>query len=333
MKAILKIINKISDIAGKFMGPIILACGIIALIKPSTFVWAKAYTTTLLSVIMFGMGMTLKFDDIKKTLKKPQHLLLGCVAQFTIMPLSAYAIAKIFHLPAELAIGLILVGTCPGGTASNVMTYLAKGDVTYSVGMTSVSTLAAPIMTPFLTWLLAGQWVEVPFLSMMITVAKVILVPIAVGAIANRFVEKCIDEISKILSLMAIICIALVAASAVAGSADTIKTSGVLICAALLLQNVAGYGLGFAVAKFFKLPMAKRNALAIEVGMQNTGLACTLATANFASAPMAAIPGAVGSILHQITGSFLANYMAKRSFKEKEQEEEIAKNYGRETAY
>jgi BASS family bile acid:Na+ symporter len=305
---IMNALKKLSDLAGKYMAVLSLAVAVVALLSPHAFTWAAPHITLLLGIVMFGMGLTLKLSDFREVFRRPKDVFAGFLFQFTVMPLVAFALAKIFQLPAELAVGVILVGTCPGGTSSNVMTYLAKGDVALSVSMTMVSTLAAPLMTPLLTWWLAGTWVSVSFWGMFLSICQVVLLPIALGLIVHKLFGDKVTAFSDVLPLVSVTAIVLIIGAVVGGNAAKIMTSGLLICVVVVLHNMCGYGLGFLGAKLLGMDEAKRNAVAIEVGMQNSGLAVTLAAAHFS--PAAAIPGAIFSVWHNFSGSIVANLMA-----------------------
>jgi len=308
----MKLLEKLSGLAGKYMAIIVLVIAALALFVPTTFSWIKtSYINPLLMIVMFGMGLTLKFDDFKLVLQRPTDVLIGFIAQFVIMPLIAFLLVKILNLPPELAVGVILVGTCPGGTSSNVMTYLAKGDVALSVTMTSFSTLFAPFLTPFITKLLIGQTVSVDVVSMFISIVKVVIVPIGLGFIINKYFGKITEKFVKILPLVSVMAIVAIVASVVSANSAKIMTSGFLIIAVVILHNCLGYALGFGTSKLFGLDLPKRKAIAIEVGMQNSGLATSLAATAFAQYPLATIPGAVFSVWHNISGAILANIFSK----------------------
>ncbi len=295
------------------MALLVVAVAIIALVIPSAFKWVTPQIPMLLGVIMFGMGMTLRLEDFKEIFRRPRDVLIGLLAQFTIMPLLAYGLAIIFQLPAELAAGVILVGTCPGGTASNVMTYLAKGDLALSVSMTMASTILAPIVTPLLTWLLAGTWINVSFVAMMLSIIQVVIAPILLGIIINHLFADFVKRVVKILPTISIVAILLIAGGVVSVNADKILATGLLIMLVVVLHNLCGYGLGYCAAKIFKMDVAKTKAISIEVGMQNSGLAVSLAITHFSAA--AAIPSALFSVWHNISGSIAANYLAHKSNK------------------
>lgn len=308
----MKTLEKLSNLVGKYMAYIVIVIAAIALFVPSTFSWLKAsYINPLLMIVMFGMGLTLKLDDFKLILSRPIEVLIGFTGQFVIMPLIALSLVKIFKLPPELAVGVVLVGTCPGGTSSNVMTFLAKGDVALSVTITSFSTLFAPILTPFITKILIGATVEVNVMSMFVSIVQVVILPIGLGFIINRFFGKTTEKLVSILPLVSVTAIVTIVATVVSLNSAKLMTSGLLIILIVMLHNGLGYLLGFFTAKLFGLSLAKQKTIAIEVGMQNSGLATSLAATAFAQYPLATIPGALFSVWHNISGSILANFFAR----------------------
>lgn len=310
----MKALEALSNFISKYMAAFVIIVAAVALFMPWTFKWAAGYVTYLLGIVMFGMGMTLRFEDFKLVFQRPKDVLVGAVAQFTIMPGLAWLLATLFQLPPELAVGVILVGTCPGGTSSNVMTYLARGDVPLSVSMTMTTTILAPVVTPLLTWWLAGAWIEISLQAMMISIIQVVVVPIALGIIINKFFGDFVRKAIKLLPLISVIAIVLIVGGVVSVSAQKIMETGLLIMAVVILHNMLGYALGFAVAKALRMNLAKSKAISIEVGMQNSGLASSLALMHFGAA--AAIPGAVFSVWHNISGSLAANYLAGKMDKE-----------------
>lgn len=313
----MKFLEKLSSLAGKYMAGIVLVIAALALFVPTSLSWIKtSYVTPLLMVVMFGMGLTLKFEDFKLIMSRPKDVIIGFCAQFIIMPLIALFLVKIFNLPPELAVGVILVGTCPGGTSSNVMTFLAKGDVALSVTMTSFSTIFAPILTPFLTKFLIGATVEVNVMSMFISIIQVVILPIGLGFVINKFFGKITEKFVKVLPLVSVTAIVAIVAAVVSANSARIMTSGLLIIAVVILHNSLGYTVGYFLAKLIGMDLSKRKAVAIEVGMQNSGLATSLAATSFAQYPLATIPGAVFSVWHNISGAILANIFAKMEEKE-----------------
>ena len=309
----MKILKNISDFFGKNMAIIVLIVAALSLFFPKSVSFIKtSYVNYLLMIVMFGMGLTLKFADFKVVFTRPKDIIIGAVAQFTIMPLLAFLLSMIFKLPTELAVGVILVGTCPGGTSSNVMTYLAKGDVALSVGMTSVSTILAPFATPLLTLLYAGQRVNVNAVNMFISIVQVVIIPIGLGFIINRFFHKFTSHIKEILPLISVLAIVSIVAAIVSANSSRLMQVGYLIIIVVALHNCLGYLLGFIIGKLLRLDNSKCKAISIEVGMQNSGLATSLAATHFASMPLATVPGAIFSVWHNISGSIVANIMASK---------------------
>ena len=316
-------LEKLSTFISKYMAVFVIAIAAIALVEPVSFKWVAPNITLLLGIVMFGMGMTLKLSDFKLVFQRPRDVFIGALAQFTIMPLLAYILATAFGLPPELAAGVILVGTCPGGTSSNVMTYLARGDVALSVSMTMTTTILAPIVTPLLTWWLAGAWVEISLAAMMMSIVQVVILPIVAGLIINSFFEAQVQKVIKILPLVSVTAIVLIVGGVVAVSSQKIMETGLLIMAVVMCHNLLGYGTGFLLAKALHMDLSKAKAISIEVGMQNSGLATSLAMLHFG--PAAAIPGAIFSVWHNISGSLAANYLSSRLNKEELPEVQTAK--------
>lgn len=295
---------------------LIILFSLAAFFYPKGFSWATDYTTLFLGAAMFGMGLTIKKEDFKIVFTRPGDLCIGFLLQYTVMPFTAFLLAKAFHLPADLALGVILVGCCPGGTASNVITYVAGGDVPLSVGMTIVSTILAPICTPVLVYLLAGSWVEVSLFTMMMSVIKVVLVPVLLGILIYRLFPKQINMVRELLPLISVIAIVMIISGIVGSNAEKIVSCGALVMVAVAIHNVVGLCLGTGAAKLFKLEEKKITAIGIEVGMQNSGLAISLATANFAANPLATLPGAVFSVWHNISGTIYAGIRRRMAEKE-----------------
>lgn len=321
----MKALEALSNFISKYMAAFVIIVAAVALFMPWTFTWAAGYVTYLLGIVMFGMGMTLRFEDFRLVFQRPKDVLVGALAQFTIMPGLAWLLATIFQLPPELAVGVILVGTCPGGTSSNVMTYLARGDVPLSVSMTMTTTILAPVVTPLLTWWLAGAWIEISLAAMMISIVQVVVVPIVLGIVINKLFGDFVRKAIKLLPLISVIAIVLIVGGVVSVSAKQIMETGLLIMAVVMLHNLLGYALGFTVAKVLRMNLAKSKAISIEVGMQNSGLASSLALMHFGAA--AAIPGAIFSVWHNISGSLAANYLSSKMDKaEKNKSSELAHN-------
>lgn len=282
-----------------------------AYFMPGAFLWSVPHTVTLLGIIMFGMGMTLHARDFKLVIQRPKEVLIGCTAHYTIMPIVAYALVLAFDLTPELAVGMVLLGSCPSGTASNVMSFLAKGDVPLAVSITTVSTLLAPIMMPFIVWALAGQWVEVSFLAMAMTVMKVILVPLAAGLIVHKIIgEKHIASLSKVLVLVSAFGVLTIVGGVIAVNGAKILELGFFMVLIVLAHNLFGFGIGYFVTGKMGLGQRQRHSVTLEVGMQNDALAISLVSVFFA--PAVAIPAAIGAAIHQVTGSILAGIFSRR---------------------
>lgn len=309
----MNVLGRVSQFAGNTFAVWVLLFAALAFLMPSGFTWIAPYISILLGVIMFGMGMTLSLGDFKEVLKQPKKVGIGVLAQFTIMPLIAFGLAVGFKLPPEVAAGVILVGCCPGGTSSNVMTYLAKGNIALSVAITSCTTLLAPFVTPALILLLASKWLPVSAGDMFWSVVKVVLIPIILGLIVKMLFNKQVEKSVQVLPLVSVVAIVAIVAAVVSGNQQKIAEIGLLILLVVILHNTLGYLLGFWVARLLKLDYSDQKAVAIEVGMQNSGLGATLAAAHFS--PLAAVPSAIFSVWHNISGSLLATWWSKKSSK------------------
>ena len=297
----------------EYMGAIVLAVAVLSLLFPSVMgSIPPSVINYMLGVVMFGMGLTLSFNDFRIVFSRPKDVVVGCLAQFTVMPLLAWCLARLFALDDALALGVVLVGCCPGGTASNVITYLAKGDLALSVGMTGVSTLLAPLLTPLLAWLLAGHRVEVDVLAMLLSILWVVILPIVVGLAVRRLLPGFTRRITDYLPAFSSLAIALIVAIVVSANASKLMVGGLVIVVVVMLHNLCGLGIGYLIGRLLRMAGAKRKAVAIEVGMQNSGLACSLAATHFAAYPMAAIPGAIFSVWHNISGAVVARLFARK---------------------
>ena len=290
----------------------VLLVAAVSLFLPASFSWIDVWAINpMLGIIMFGMGLTLSSHDFQIVLYRPKDIILGCLTQFIVMPLLAWALAYLFALPKELALGVILVGCCPGGTASNVITYLAKGDLALSVGMTTVSTLLAPFLTPMLVWLLAGTMVDVDTVGMLMSIVYVIILPITCGLLCQRYMSNITKRVVPYLPALSSVVIAMVV-GVVSHNADRLLVGGMIVVLVVMLHNVLGLSFGYLLSRLFHLPRQKCVAVSIEVGMQNSGLASSLATLHFAAYPLASIPGAVFSVWHNISGALVAKLYQRK---------------------
>lgn len=307
-------LTDISNFISKHIAWIILAVAIIAVFIPESFLWIPTSSINwLLGIIMFGMGLSLKLSDFKVVFTRPKAVLIGCIAQFTIMPILAWLLCLLFDLPAEIAIGVILVGCCPGGTASNVITYLAGGDIALSVGMTGVSTLLAPIMTPILTYALAGHNVDVDVVSMLLSVTQVVIVPVALGFVFNRYMRSVAEKAVSVLPAFSCLAIATIIGLIMSLNAEKVLSSGLLVIGIVISHNLLGLFCGYLIGRTLGLNRPKRIAIAIEVGMQNSGLATSLANTHFAIYPLATIPGAIFSVWHNLSGALVASILKRKA--------------------
>ena len=299
--------KKISGLIGKYMAWIVLVIAALALFLPGTCLWIQTkWINYLLMIVMFGMGLTMKLSDFAVVFKRPRDVIIGCLAQFIIMPLLAFGLGKVFGLHQELLVGVDLVGTCPGGTSSNVITYLSKGDTALSVGMTSINTLLAPFLTPLLTYLYLRTSVNVDVRSMFVSIIQVVIVPIGLGLLINRLFGNYTRRISDALPLVSVTAICLIVAAVVSHNSEKILSTGLVIFAVVILHNLLGYLCGYLIGILFKMDLPRKKAVAIEIGMQNSGLATSLAGTAFPDLAMATVPGAIFSVWHNISGAVLA---------------------------
>jgi BASS family bile acid:Na+ symporter len=303
---------RLSRFVGNTFAIWVLLFAVIAFYAPAQFTWLGKYIVPLLGVIMFGMGLTLSREDFREVVRRPGDVAIGVAGQFVIMPGLAFLLTQLLPLPPEVAVGVILVGCCPGGTASNVMTFLARGDVALSVAITSVTTLLAPIVTPALIYLLASQWIEVSAAAMFWSIVQVVVLPILLGVIVQYLLGDRVKHGVAVLPLISVAAIVAIVAAVVAGNQARIATSGLMIFAVVVLHNGLGLLIGYGLAKLMGMSVAKRKAISIEVGMQNSGLGVALATAHFS--PLAAVPSAIFSVWHNISGPLAATLF--RRFKD-----------------
>ena len=304
--------KKLCHYISEYMGILVLVAALLSFAFPQLLQQVRPTVINyLLGVVMFGMGLTLNLQDFKIVFSRPKDVIIGCLAQFTVMPLLAWGLSRLFSLDEALALGVVLVGCCPGGTASNVITYLAKGDLALSVGMTGVSTLLAPFLTPLLTWALAGKSVNVDVVGMLLSILWVVILPIAIGLIVKWIWPKFTEKATDYLPAFSSIAIALIVAIIISANADKLLAGGLLIIVVVMLHNICGLGLGYLIGCLLGLSVSKKRDISIEVGMQNSGLASSLATIHFAAYPLATIPGAIFSVWHNLSGAAIA-YLYRR---------------------
>jgi bile acid:Na+ symporter, BASS family len=294
---------------------LVAGCAMLSLLNPELFIWFSGpWITYGLGGIMLGMGLTLQWRDFSQVLKTPKWVLFGIVLQFTIMPFLGWILGILFQLPPFFAVGLILVSCCPGGTASNVIAYLAKANVALSVTMTTISTLVAIVMTPLLTSYLSGSYLEVDALGLFYSTLKVVLFPVTVGVVLNRFMPSITRKLIPFAPPVAVILITLIVASIIGQGKEIILSSGLQLLGAILILHFFGFLLGYLISKFIFKNEAVSRTIAIEVGMQNSGLGAVLAQENFVN-PATAIPSAISSLVHSIYGSIFAAIVTKPNIK------------------
>lgn len=315
----LNVLQKVSRWLATYTSAFIIAIAIFAFVEPQIFSWVKGYTQTIiLGVIMLTMGLTLTTQDFKILIARPMDIFIGACAQYTIMPLIAYTLTRVFHLDTSLSIGIILVGCCPGGVSSNIMSFLCKGDVAFSVGMTTASTLLAPFITPLLVLWLAGQSVDVDTLGMFTNILIVTIIPVFLGFVLNLWLgnKGSFKNVQGVMPGLSVVCLACIVGGVIFSVHDSLLQNGIefflLTFAVVFCHNSIGYLLGYLAGKIFHFNVAKKRTISIEVGMQNAGLATNLASNFFmATNPLAVVPCAISCAWHSISGTILAGLFLK----------------------
>ena len=282
---------------------------IIAMVKPDLLSDYGKAIVPMLGIVMFSMGMTLSPRDFKQILIQPSLILLGVSLQYLLMPLIAWLLSMLLNLPVLLATGLILVGACPGGTASNVICYLARGNVALSISLTAVSTLLAAIMTPLLTLFYVDKSINVPVIDMMKNLVLIVILPVMSGVLINTYYQQRIERIKTYLPLISVLSIIFIIGIIVAKSHSQIVDLGFLLFITVILHNALGIFFGYIIPRLMRYDETICKTIAIEVGMQNSGLGVVLANKYFSA--VAALPGALFSIWHNLSGSILAGYWAR----------------------
>lgn len=305
----LRLLQRASSLLSRYTAPFVIATALLSFCSRDLFAWVKGDTQSIiLGIIMLTMGLTLTKQDFKILAKRPLDIFIGACAQYTLMPLIAFALVYLFGLPKGIAAGLILVGCCPGGVSSNIMSFLCKGDVAFSVGMTTASTLLAPFVTPLLVLWLAGQSIDVDAAAMFRSILWVTLMPVAVGAAGNMLFgqRQVYQDICKVMPGISVLGLAAIVGGVVSVHGGSFFRSGALIFLVIFLHNTLGYVLGYSVGIFTGMSAPKRRTISIEVGMQNAGLATVLAGRHFPLLPEAAVASAICCAWHSITGTLLA---------------------------
>jgi BASS family bile acid:Na+ symporter len=300
-------------LANAFPVWVLVACGL-ALVEPRLFTWFRGEAIVVgLAVIMLGMGITLSIDDFARVATRPATVAAGFLAQFVIMPTAGWLVATTLGLDTPFAVGLILVACCPGGTASNVVTYIARADVALSVLMTTCTTLGAVVLTPLLTKLLAGRLVEVDAWGLFLSTLQVVVLPVVAGVAINRFLPRVVRAVMPVAPLVSVITIALVCASIIGQNAAAVLGSGPQLLLAVVLLHAIGFGVGYLFARLLGYDRIVARTISIEVGMQNSGLGVVLAQKHFPAEPLTAVPCAISSVVHSVIGSLLAGWWRRQA--------------------
>ncbi|ELZ82721.1 sodium-dependent transporter [Haloferax elongans ATCC BAA-1513] len=303
----------LSDLANTYFVGLVLVASATALIRPGAYTWIAPYISPLLGVIMLGMGLTLQPGDFRRLAERPRDVAIGAVAQWVVMPVAAYALTIALSLPPELAIGVVLVGAAPGGTASNVMAYLGKGDVALSVAITTVTTLAAPLVMPAWVVVLAGEQLQVGFMDLFVNILQIVFIPVVFGfalrLALDRYAPSAAEVGLDVFPLVSVVTIVAIVAAVVGLNVDTILGAGVAAVSAVVLHNAIGLGTGYGTGRLAGMSPDRVRTTTFEVGLQNSGLAAALALSFFS--PAAALPPALFSVWHNITGPLLASYFSR----------------------
>lgn len=285
----------------------VLLCGTIALFQPALFAWFRGDAIVWgLAVIMLGMGITLSVDDFKRVLKRPRVIAIGFAAQYVIMPLLGWSIARLLRLEPGLAVGFILVACCPSGTASNVVNFLARSDVALAVLVTMCTTFGAILMTPLLTKLLAGSYVGVDAWKLFVDTVQIVLVPLLLGLGLHHVSPRVVKAVLPVAPSVSVAAIVLICASVIGQNAAMVKRSGGTLLLGVFLLHIGGFFLGYLAARLLGCDRLVCRTISVEVGMQNSGLGVALAQKNFPLLPGAPVPCAISATFHSIIGSLLA---------------------------
>lgn len=312
----MKHINYLSDFLSKYFVLLVIGVSVGSMIEPEPFIklnkirlFDQSLINIGLGLVMFTMGITLNLKDVKLVFTRFRDVFVGCAAQYIVMPFVAFMLAKAFNLPPALAIGLVLLGTCPGGTVSNVMTYIGKGDVTLSVAMTTVSTFLSPILTPFLTMILAGAWLKIDAKTMFFSIIQIVLLPSIFGILVRVLVKDRLEKFSKAFVILPIAIVILINGMCIAPNRENLLSSSFVLIIAVCLHNWIGFFTGYMIGNIFKMSVAKKKTVSIEVGLQNASLAIGLSS-QFSN-PLCALPSAIAVVVHLVSSSLLANMFSK----------------------
>lgn len=310
----IEFLEDVGQFASKYFVVWVLLLSAATLAQPRAFTWIEPYITPLLGLIMLGMGLTLLPEDFQRIINRPRDVAIGAVAQWLVMPLAAWGLTLVVGLPPELALGVILVGAAPGGTASNVMTYLGRGDVALSVTITSVTTLAAPIVMPTWVFALAGEQLQVTFMDLFLSIIQVVLIPVLAGFtlrfLLDRYAPRVAEAGLNIFPAVSVAAIVAIVGAVVGLNAESILSAAMTVILAVVVHNAIGLGTGYGIGHAAGMSDDRVRTCTFEVGLQNSGLAVALATTFFS--PLTALPAALFSVWHNVTGPALATYFARK---------------------
>ncbi len=293
-------------IAGQYFAILVILAAAFGWYAPAAFAWVGPNISLLLGLVMFGVGVTVRRSDFQALLLQPWKVLAGVAAQYLVMPLLAIALSLMFGLSTDLTIGMVLLGACPGGTSSNLVTFIARGNVALSVAITSVSTLIAPLMTPLLTLWLVGTMIDVSAAALFLSIVEIIIVPVALGVLVHAMLGAKVEPIGAAFQLISVLAIMLLVGFVMGANYEHFRTMPASLIGAVVAHNLLGFGSGYLIARVMRMPVADQKAMCFEVGMQNSGLAITLATIHFS--PVVALPGALFSLCHTVFGPLVANF-------------------------
>jgi len=306
----MKLLEKVAQLICRYMTVWVIVCSVVAFFYPAPFKPIGGYISYMLGIIMLGMGLTLTLEDFRLVFTRPKDVFYGVFFRYLIMPLVGFGVAKIFGLPPALAAGMILLGACPSGTGSNVMTYIAKGDTALSITVSSVNTVLAPVLTTYIFSLLAGELIPIDVKALLFDIVLIVLVPVTAGVLLHTVAPKLVAKLTKVVPAVSVIFIIAIMSAVVALNAAKIANMALILCLAVMLHNTVGLTLGFFAGKLVGMSERKSRAIAFEIGVENAGLAVALALAHLD--PMAALPGAVMAVWEYISGSLLASYWGNK---------------------
>ncbi|MDD4599457.1 Pantothenate precursors transporter PanS [bioreactor metagenome] len=318
----MKYLEKLAQFICRNMTLWVVLISAVAFFYPAPFKPIGPYISYLLGIIMLGMGLTMSLEDFRLVLTRPKDVFYGVFFRYLIMPLIGFGVAKMLGLPPALAAGMVLLGAAPSGTGSNVMTYIAKGDTALSVTVSSVNTILAPVLTPYIFLLLAGTMIPIDANALLIDIVKIVLIPVAAGVALNTLAPRLVEKLTKVVPAVSVIFIIAIMSSVVALNASRMATMALVLIVAVAIHNVAGLVLGYYAGRAVNMSKKKSRAITFEIGMENSGLAVALALAHLE--PMAALPAAVMTVWEYMSGSLLASYWGNKPVEDEPSDEAVA---------